>query len=172
MKNSESAAHLLELSIPTVASDPLPLLSSVYYLESTLYKEFIAVNETAHLPTRQRIGVREEVVRPTPSTALLKNTGLAHVYLLKSKNIGRNEDGSESNFLPLPNHDVFKTYKSLNWPGKDNNEYHEPWIQWSANRFLYCWGEYLKREDAREDPQYDTIKATYDTMHSLFTKKR
>lgn len=46
---------------------------------------------------RKRIGVKDDIVRPVPSTHLLKNTGLAHLHLIQSKH----EYLTNKEFLPL-----------------------------------------------------------------------
>jgi hypothetical protein len=33
---------------------------------------------------------------------------------------------------------------------------------WASNRFLFFWGEFIRHPDAKRDPQYSTILATYE----------
>lgn len=38
------------------------------------------------------------------------------------------------------------------------------WKVWAASRFIFFWGQFLKHPNAMQDPQYDTIKKTYDAV--------
>lgn len=40
------------------------------------------------------------------------------------------------------------------------------WKLWAATRFSFFWGEFLQHPEASLDPQYATIKATYDKVIS------
>lgn len=37
------------------------------------------------------------------------------------------------------------------------------WKEWSANKFVQHWGNFLKRPDANRDPQFSTIEKMYTT---------
>ena len=71
---------------------------------------------------------------------------------------------------PPPRGDVFRTASSINWPSSPSNIDTDSWIKWSFKRFLFVWGQYLRRDDAKIDPQYGTIKSTYDAMSKLAGK--
>ena len=80
---------------------------------------------------------------------LYKNAGLAHVHLIQRKDIA-------ANILPPPTNDPFRTLPLLAWPTGE-------WTSWSSDRFVQYWGKFLKRKDAKADPQYQTIKSMYIT---------
>ncbi len=124
------AAFSLELSIPMAATDPTPLINSLYWLESSVIYE-------------SKIG--ERIV---PS-ALLKNCGLVHLHLVKS---------AKATFIEPPP-DVLQTLDIINWPLNSSS-----WKTWSSERFLKYWGEFVKRDDAKLDSQFETIKAMYEKV--------
>lgn len=80
-------------------------------------------------------------------TFLLKNLGLGHVHLIQSKEI------SDKNLKP-PRSDHFNSLTRISWPSKE-------WKSWSSDRFVYAWGSFLKRKDAKDDPQYNVMKNMY-----------
>lgn len=88
----DTAAYLLESALKVSASDYSPLVLAVYFLESALCYEG-GVNSTLKYP----------------STALLKNAGLAHVNLIQNKLI-------PSSALPFPTRDIFSTIEHIGWP--------------------------------------------------------
>ena len=90
----------------------------------------------------------------TVPTYLLKNLGLAHVHLIQNKEI------SEQSLKP-PIIDFFSSLKHIPWPAKE-------WKAWSSDRFLFAWGSFLRRKDAKSDPQYKVVK----DMYSQATKGR
>ena len=49
---------------------------------------------------------------------------------------------------------------------------HYRWKLWAATRFSFFWGEFLKHPEASLDPQYATIKATYDKVISHQTERK
>jgi hypothetical protein len=88
--------------------------------------------------------------QPNVPTALLKNVGLAHVHFVQSGNIG-------GGAMPEPSADLFGTTKAIGWPADKCKE-------WAATRFMHYWGMFLQRGEAKEDPQYGTIKQMYEAV--------
>jgi hypothetical protein len=156
----------------------MPLLHAVYGLESAILYEIKAEQETAKVLSFPRIGVKEDIFRPTPPTSLLKNTGLAHVHLMKNMILSKGPDGvgsstTQAKFLPSIDRDVFGTLEEIKWPSSSKymvDPDKDTYIQWSSARFLYCWGEFINRQDARQDPQYAVIKQTYDSLYGVIKK--
>ena len=64
--------------------------------------------------------------------------------------------------LPPPIDDVHDMTSNIEWPSSTKLLRSETWLRWSVERFLYCWGAYLKRLDAKHDPQYQSIKNAYE----------
>lgn len=64
--------------------------------------------------------------------------------------------------LPPPIEDVYQMSMNVEWPSSTKVLRSETWLKWSVERFLYCWGVYLKRQDAKHDPQYQSIKNAYE----------
>lgn len=87
----DTAAYLLESALTVASNKYKPLVYAVYFLESAIYYEG-GINAT--------------------SSALLKNTGLAHVNLIQNKLV-------PSFGLPLPNgRDILSTVVHIDWPVK------------------------------------------------------
>jgi hypothetical protein len=85
---------LLETALKVSSTDYEPLVCAVYFLESAIHYE----------------GGLHSNSSKTPSTALLKNTGLAHVNLIQNKLV-------PASSLPLPNKkDIFSSVSGINWP--------------------------------------------------------
>ena len=78
---AESGAALLELAIADIEKDVMPLISAIYFLESAIEMELKAIAENFREENKNR--------EAALSTSLLKNAGLSHVHLLKSKKIGQ-----------------------------------------------------------------------------------
>jgi hypothetical protein len=90
----DTAAYLLEAALKVSTKDCRPLVSAVYFLESAIHFE-------GGIQSNRSKG---------PSTALLKNTGLAHVNLIQNKL-------APVSALPLPNNkDIFSTAQEIKWP--------------------------------------------------------
>ena len=87
---TDTSSFFLQIAISEAKQDPLGLVDSVYWLESTLFFEG-GVNGSA-------------------TTSLLKNTGLAHVNMIQNKLL-------PSDSLPnRPLGDVLNTLQHINWP--------------------------------------------------------
>jgi hypothetical protein len=89
--DTDTSAFYLEAALKVAATDYKPILNAVYVLESTIYFE-------------------RSIEGGKPSSALLKNTGLAHVNLIQNKLI------PQSNKLPKPMGDIFNTTSQIEWP--------------------------------------------------------
>lgn len=90
--------------------------------------------------------------------ALLKNAGLGHVHLIQNKAL----DDS----LPLPSvEDMHGSLQRIGWPVSSG------WHQWSSDRFMLLWKEFLSRREATMDSQYKTIKAMYDKVLAATSKR-
>jgi hypothetical protein len=88
-----------------------------------------------------------EVSRNTTiPTFLLKNVGLGHLHLIQNKDLPAND-------LVLLK-DPLNIRRNISWPVAD-------WKRWSTDRFVYSWGTFLRRKDARSDSQYEVIKSMY-----------
>ena len=135
---------MLERAIPTAATSPQALVDAVYWLETTIYYEMKVHSPPLHVP----IG-------------LLKNLGLAHANLVQCRAL------SGAKTLPLPSYDVFKSTMEISWPSTINGM--KTWQEWSTNRFLYAWGAFLQEENAKQDPQYGTIKKMFETVNTAST---
>lgn len=157
----DTAAFLLESALKVASKDYKPLVSAVYFLESAIAYEnntILSGNSTGN----------------GPSTSLLKNAGLGHVNLIQNKLI------SNGGGLSLPmKKDILLTSKLINWPSQryynsssSSSSYsyfinfYFSWKLWCTERFVVTWGEFLKRPDAKRDPQYETIKKMYQTATS------
>ena len=148
---------------------------AIYGLESVIFFEEQAINETKLLEKSlvPRIGIKEEIIRPMPPTSLLKNSGLAHVYLMKNLILAHSEGGTQARFLPEIVPDVYGTLEKIDWPSSNryaDRSASDTYVKWSSLRFLKYWGEFLKRKDAKEDAQYATIKQMYDQLYPILTR--
>lgn len=86
-------------------------------------------------------------------SALLKNLGLCHLHIVRSK---------LSDEKPLPDVvDVLHTLRDniTPWPANQAG-----WKQWSSFRFLDAWGRFVVHRDAKLDPQFDTISQMYASV--------
>lgn len=94
---------MLEQSIPLAANDSVPLMDSAYWLEVAVRLE----RSFSHGPGAS----------PSPSTALLKNAGLAHAHLVQSKTVMEGEHVGE--FALPTSFDIFPNSilpESVDWP--------------------------------------------------------
>jgi hypothetical protein len=92
--STDTAAYLLESALKVSTTDYKPLVTAIYFLESAIHFE----------------SERHSNSSKTPPTALLKNTGLAHVNLIQNKLVPPSS-------LPLPNDkDLFGSAAGINWP--------------------------------------------------------
>lgn len=94
-------------------------------------------------------------------SALLKNLGLSHLHLVRSKL-------PDSKLLP-PVPDVLHTMKDkvVEWPNEQLG-----WKAWSSLRFADAWGRFVAHRDARQDPQFDTIYEMYTAVTRKTTKQQ
>eukprot|EP01041_Mallomonas_annulata_P009255 gene9255-19212_t len=144
---SDTAAFLLQLAISSASTDPQALVEAVYWLETAVFMEMYVHTSSP------------------PPAGLLKNLGLGHAHLVQCKAISGDEP------LPLPKVDIFNTVHSINWPYKKDSG---RWKEWSSTRFVYAWGEYVNRPEAKHDKQYETVKsmlevATRGELQHTFT---
>eukprot|EP00605_Chrysophyceae_sp_TOSAG23-4_P001021 GSChrysophyteH1.ASY1.ANO1.1122.1 assembled CDS len=142
----DTAAFFLESSISVASTDPAPLCNAVYWLESAILLETVDKGEVP--------------------TSLHKNAGLGHLHLVQSSNF--------DDTLPLPlDGDWFNSAESIGWPTAKYIHANEgfDYKKWSAEKFMYHWGIFLSRDDARLDHQYETIKNMYDSVNSKVKKK-
>ena len=126
---------VVEQAISIESAHPEYLVTACYFLESATALEGDAA-----------------------SSALLKNLGLSHLHLVRSR---------LSDEVPLPPvDDYLHTFrnKNINWP---DGQIH--WKQWSSLRFMDAWGRFLAHKDARQDPQFDTIAQMYATVRRKAT---
>ena len=144
----------METALKISSVDYKPLVFAVYFLESAIHYEGGLHSNSSKIP----------------STALLKNTGLAHVNLIQNKLV-------PASSLPLPNKkDIFSSVPGIKWPADRYSPVlflfliESSWKIWSTERFLATWGEFLRRPDAQLDPQYQLIRRMYETAVSK-TKK-
>lgn len=122
--------------------DPLPLIHSIYWLESSMILEV-----------------------PNISPMLLKNTGLAHVHLVQNKAVK-----AFGSTLPPPLTDFFNTLDKIDWPSHGNKK-NSDYSQWSSDRFSDTWGSFLEHPEASQDSQYATIKNMYESINKAVGKK-
>jgi hypothetical protein len=87
---TDTSAYFLQLAIKEEQEDIKPLIDSLYFLETAL-----AFEGLDHAPS-----------------ALLKNTGLAHIHLLQ------NPLAKDKKKLPKPTKDVFNSTIAIHWPSK------------------------------------------------------
>lgn len=163
---ADTGAYLLQSAVEQLTSDPLPLIDAIYWLESAV------ILETRTLKKGDKV--------PYP---LLKNAGLAHVHLIQSKLLRKILDDRGDRALPLPN-DILSTATMIEWPGylKDGSwagaplspqELENPtyiasvYRDWSTSRFVKLWGRFIEDEDAKNDPQFPTIKTMYETATKI-----
>uniref|UniRef100_A0A7S3NHK6 Uncharacterized protein n=1 Tax=Aureoumbra lagunensis TaxID=44058 RepID=A0A7S3NHK6_9STRA len=98
------------------------------------------------------------------TTAAVKNSGLADVHIVKSPTLSQSPNVT----------DLFEYHKVLAGPDQKMKTFSDLFPQafssdyktWASERFMYAWGDFLQREDARNDAQYDTIKDIYMTVTS------
>ncbi len=96
------------------------------------------------------------------AASLLKNLGLAHLHSVQNKQL------PEDIVLQDVVDDLLKTKDLIEWPASGQR-----WKEWSAQRFLIHWGEFLKRPDAARDPQFSTIEGLYlSTTNKLNSAKQ
>lgn len=139
----DTAAFYLEAGIQVAKDDPVPLTNAVYWLEAAV------VLETSH-------GGK------APSS-LLKNAGLGHLHLVQSLLLKEK--------VPLVlDEDLFGIEDYVEWPTDKRVAGGMDWKAWSAERFLYYWGAFLERPDAKEDHQYKTIKDMHDKVAAVQNK--
>ena len=124
--------------------------------------EMLRSNQHPH--TFILVGVTKEAIESTSKVKKSLQKAIAEAMGVHMKYIDQPIIKSLS-FLPLPHKgDIFHTTAAMNWPSEPSSVDTDSWIKWSAKKFLFEWGQYLRRDDAKLDPQYDTIKSTYDTM--------
>lgn len=90
--STDTSSFFLQLAIPEAAVDPASLVRSVYWLESALQYEGGLNSSSA-------------------SSALLKNTGLAHVNLIQNKQMA-----ADAALMSRPFDDVLGTLQDIKWP--------------------------------------------------------
>ena len=88
---AETAAFYLEAALKVTSTDYKPIVGAIYMLESAIYFE-------------------KTFPGGSPPTALLKNTGLAHVNLVQNKRIPKGKP------LLVPMGDLFNTSAGIDWP--------------------------------------------------------
>jgi hypothetical protein len=140
--------------------NPLPLVEATYWLESAVLFEKI----------------KDFGGEGTLPASLLKNTGFAHLQLIRCKALGEFTRARKTG-LPLPRTDLFRSVELIDWPvfapvsGEDkfeveSNGEHKSfnlWRNWSTQRFVHFWGSFLEHPDSHLDPQYDTIRGIYQS---------
>lgn len=97
------------------------------------------------------------------TTPAAKNMGLAHVHLVRSQAGGllpAVPDPLGASRL-LGDRTVADLHPAAAGPD---------WRAWASSRFQHAWGDFLQRNDAKNDPQYDTIKDLY--LKVISTAKR
>lgn len=127
---AERAAYVLEAAMQA------PAANSAYLLEAAQWFEFCRAHDA------------------NMTTPGLKNAGLAHVHLVRSK------EGKVLPFVP----DVLGASRLLGDVGFSRlhpTAATPEWRTWASTRFQTFWGDFLTRPDAKNDPQYDTIKGLY-----------
>lgn len=134
---ADTAAYLLESAIYIANSDPQPLVDAIYWLETSVLLEQTGANGL------------ERNLSAVPAS-LLKNAGLGHVHLIQNKMLNAS--------MPLLfSFDFFQSGRTIGWPSKKRD-----WKLWSADQFAIYWGAFIEMPDARSDPQYETIRSTYE----------
>src|SRR3546814_5376909 len=90
----------------------------------------------------------------TAPSALLKNLGLCHLHLVRSKL-------PDDQALPSVA-DVLHTLQdqSIDWPSGRPG-----WKAWSSLRFLEAWGRFAVHRDAKQDPQLDRKSTRLNSSH-------
>ena len=158
---ADTGAYLLQATVEQLATDPLPLIDAIYWLESAVALESHTLRKGDRVPY-----------------PLLKNTGLAHVHLIQSKLLRKILEERGDKALPLPN-DVLNTASMIEWPGYltdgswagaplSPQELENPtyiatvYRDWSTSRFVKLWGRFIEDPDAKNDPQFLTIKTMYE----------
>jgi hypothetical protein len=111
---------------------------------------------------------------PHVRTSTFKNVGLGYMHLVKSAsdiplNIPRvlslsswalgHDSACDKQIQKYPNASYLKASRNLL---VDNSG--DGWKNWCSNRFLWSWGEFLKRPDAVQDNSYGTIKSIYEAV--------
>jgi hypothetical protein len=152
------------------------LVDATYWIECAVILESLESN--ASRAERDQTHGEPVSGRGRVPTSVLKNAGLAHMNLVRSKAL------AQEVVLPQPSADLFGTAQAMGWPvvpasateGEKQSEevmkskYRYDWKGWSADRFMHHWGQFLTREDARQDPQYATIAQIHAQVKSAKDK--
>lgn len=116
---------------------------------------------------------------PHLKTSTLKNVGLGYMHLVKG---GPSiPDGIPPRLLPLldwaTNYDHVYQSAIQKYPHSPRQNatqnlvvQADGWKGWCSNRFIWAWGEFLKRPDAVQDASYATIKSIYETVSKAASK--
>ena len=102
------------------------------------------------------------------SAAALKNLGLAHMNLVRSR--GREQLRATRDVFQdraLLNHTHFRPFDDQHAAA-----FGPEWKTWASSRFQFAWGEFLRRPEAKRDPQYETIAGIYAQVTSPPAKPR
>ena len=133
---AERAAYILEAAIEAPETDPK---RPRYLFEAAVWLEYCRAYDH-DLPTHT-----------------VKNSGLADVHLVRSS-----KDGD-----PPTVRDIFASNAILgptSFADLHPNATGPGWKTWASDRFVSAWGDFLQRDDAHLDAQYDTIKSLYTTV--------
>lgn len=161
---------MLEITIKTEPVSIPSLVSSLYFLECAVYYE-------KYLPTKLIFKNLTNLTNLTnnnikigsPPTSLLKNIGLSYLHVIRNTAIV----SGDFDFFYNTGSDIFHLIDNdqIHWPilAKGTNDELKVWC---VTMFVEYWGEFLNRKDAKDDPQYDTIKSIYNTATGAATKKK
>jgi len=134
---AERAAYILERAID---AEPSPMRQR-HLFEAAIWLEYCLAYDL------------------NPPTSVAKNLGLVHVHLVRSQNadaLGFVPDIlGETQLLNETMHTIKELYPAAYGPD---------WKSWSSTRFTVAWADFLSRDDAQLDPQYDTIVNIYTSV--------